>query len=239
MKSILSMEEEEVNLTPEKRHAREKEKKSKWKGIVQRHMEEAFAREASALDAMMQRGDTTGYWHKWGECVETAYINARGLDQREAASVRGRGQVLFETVNSHDEITHMKQPEETEWTQMRKRLIQEPQKAIWMIHHLKNLARQRGAKQQQQPNACLGWSQEMKDLWRAIKRKHGELLNQDCRRRLDEEPNATTCQLLLEHEVEVQKKNCSWNNGGWPRKRQKDLRKSLTVARHPTRKLTD
>ena len=88
--------------------------------MVKEEMEVAFSHSAQKLDKHLQDGDTTEYWYEWSACVETAFVKARCLDKKEERLIRGRGHVAFEEFSPFDEVTHLKDVDVDEWTQLRK-----------------------------------------------------------------------------------------------------------------------
>ena len=170
-----------------------KQWRQQWKARVQSFMAEEFRAHAQTLDQQLLEGRTTDYWYLWCECVETAYIQARGLEGSQARAARGRGRVTFQTTTSHEEVTYVREQEEDHWTQVQAKHVSAPQRVIRMCRQLQNLNRANGHNQT--------WTAEMQALWNAIDRKHHSILTEQVRHQLSNRPTGTALHFHLDAEA--------------------------------------
>ena len=196
----------------------EEAKRKSWKLLVQSHMADAFNESAETMDDMLARGDTTNYWYKWCECVETAYVRARNLDQQDEKRVRGRGHVQFEMVTTHDHTTLLP-ADGDEWTQHRAENVHKPQRAIRMLLQLLNIGRKRAT----QPR----WSDEMRELWSAIRRKHLDQLDSNFIGNMDQYPYHAKMHFQVNKEVARIKQEITINKRKITKQKQNQLKERL------------
>ena len=178
-----------------------------------------FQTHAQKFDALLAAGQTTDYWYLWCDCVEDGYVKARGLDQQEARAVKGRGRVVFQTIATHEEVTHIKEHEEDEWTQIQRSQVTEPQRITRMCRQLQNLGRANGA--------AKPWTQEMHQLWSAIQRRHQGILSSHVQQMMLSRPRGPSLHFYLEAEISRLNKTAIQQKQSITKAKQQTLKEKL------------
>ena len=182
-------EDQQDNQSEEVQTKDGKEVKRKWKETLQTHMTRVFDEAKPDMDEMLKQGNTTEYWYKFCQCLETSHIEARGLEEEEANRIRGRGRNLFEEQLPENKKQHTYDEEADEWYQFKKTEITPLEKVARQLTHLNNLVRKN--------NPQDDWNDEIEAQWKSIKRKHGYLLaNQDVETLNRRTANASTQMVL-------------------------------------------